>query len=139
LCTWQMDPACKAQKQGVVPEWTFGFSTRGRRSNYGSTHVEPLKRGVLTDCTHGSSARRRCWTCWLFSHGAWKTRSSSRLDSRRAIKTGRFSNWDPIILFSFLTRCYYPHTLRDVVYPICRIFQTKKKLFFVITYLRDPV
>ena len=60
------------KKQGVVPDWTSGWSRCGR-------------------ClTHGLSLR-----------GALKTTSCSALDSHMALKTGRCSKSDPQIVFSF--------------------------------------
>ena len=44
---------------------------------------------------------------------------------RRALKTGRCSQSDQNVLFSYLTQCYYPHTLRESVSPICGIFICK--------------
>ena len=60
------------KKQGVVPDWTSGWSRCGRCS------------------THGSSP-----------HGALKTTSCSAVVSHRALITGRSSKSDPQIVFSF--------------------------------------
>ena len=40
----------------------------------------------------------------------------------RALKLEWSSESDAIFLFSFFTQCYYPHTLRESVSPVCRIF-----------------
>ena len=99
-------------------------------------------------------AWRCSWTCGFSSHGALKTRRGFGLDlwiipawslknkevfwielvdcpafcsrsaPRRALKMDRCSKSDPNVLFSFLTQCYYPHTLRQSVSPVCRIFVT---------------
>ena len=66
--------------------------------------------------------RGRCSTHGLFPRGVLKTRSCSELDSRRALKVGRCSKLDPNILFSFLKQCFYLHTSRESVSPICKIF-----------------
>ena len=57
---------------------------------------------------------------------AWSLKNKkffSGLDSRKALKTGRCSKSEPNILFSFLTQCYYPHTSRELVSPVCGIFE----------------
>ena len=55
----------------------------------------------------------------------------------RALKTGRCSKLDPNVLVSFLTQCYYPHTSRESVFPVCGIY-----FYFyclVVFCLFDPV
>ena len=66
--------------------------------------------------------RGRCSTHGLSPRGVLKTRSCSELDSRRALKVGRCSKLDPNILFSFLKQCFHPHTSRESVSPVCKIF-----------------
>ena len=65
--------------------------------------------------TISTNTNRNTNTCWP-TCGALKTRSCSGLELQRALKT------DPIIHFSFLIQYYYPHTLRESVYPVCVIF-----------------
>ena len=86
--------------------------------------VEPLKQEVLPNWTQGLSMRGRCFTCELSPFGTLKKRRYYRLDSHRALKNWRFSMSHPIILFSVLTQCYYLHTSRELVSPVCRVLTT---------------
>ena len=50
----------------------------------------------------------------------------------RALKTGRCSESDPHFLLNFFTQCYYPHTSRESVLPVCVIF-----LNFLFFYMQE--
>ena len=66
--------------------------------------------------------------------GALKTGRCSGLDAwivpafcsgsspHRALKTGRCSESDQPCWFCFWTQCYYSHTARESVFPVCGIF-----------------
>ena len=43
----------------------------------------------------------------------------------RALTTGRCSELEPNILFSFLTQCYNSHTSRESASPVCGILKCK--------------
>ena len=49
------------------------------------------------------------------------------------VKNGEVSESDSNVLFSFLTQCYYPHTSRESVSPVCRIF------FYNFCYFVFPI
>ena len=92
----------------IVTTWSLKNKKLFRIGLVDRPRVEPYNQGVVPYWTSGSSTRGRCLT-----HGS---------SPRRALKTGRCSKLEPNIWSSFLTQCYYPHTSRESVSPVCGIF-----------------
>ena len=92
------------------PSWTIpcGSATRGALKTRGSSGLDSWT--IPEDWTRGPSLVDR--PSWTAPHGS---------APRGALKTGRCSKLDRKVLFSLLTQCYYPYTLRESVSPVCGI------------------
>ena len=91
--------------------WTVphGSATCGALKTRGCSGLDSL--AVPKDWTRGPS---------LLDRPSWTVPRGSAM--RGTLKTGRCSKSDRNFLFSFLTQCYYPHTSRESVSPVCGIF-----------------